>query len=330
MRSTGLSRWRMALGSAAAIAAGAVVFGAFQKAPLDFSGDHVTDVTVVRNTGGGPSGFTTWWIQNTLSGTFANQNWGAASDIFVSGDFDGDNIADIAIWRSDPTMSGFWIRPSSTGVGFFTAFGQPGDDPSVVGDYDGDGKTDVAVFRSGASAGLPDAWYYKRSSDGVTVGTTWGVNGDFPAPGDYDGDGKNDFAVQRNAGGGNAVFWIKTATGTITSTFFGAPTDVIVPGDYDGDGRTDIAVVRDTGGAIIWWIRRSFDSAIVAVNWGVSATDFVAQGDYDGDGRTDVAVWRPSATAGASALFATRSTGGTLTRNFGAQGDYPVANFNSH
>jgi len=330
MRSTGLSRWRVALGSVAVVAAGAVVLGAIQKTPLDYSGDHVTDFALVRNTGGGPSGFVTWWIQNTLSGTYTNQNWGAATDFFVSGDFDGDHIADLAIWRPDSTSSGFWIMPSSTGVGFFTAFGQIGDDPSVVGDYDGDGKTDIAVFRAGTSAGQPDTWYYKRSSDGVVVATTWGQNGDFPAPGDYDGDGKNDFAIQRNAGGGNAIFWFKSATGVVTNTFFGAPTDVIVPGDYDGDGKTDIAVVRGSGGAIIWWIKRSSDGATVAANWGASATDFTTQGDYDGDGVTDVAVWRPSATAGASAFFVMKSSGGTLTRNFGANGDFPVARFNSH
>ena len=324
-----LSRWGVALGAAAIVAAGTVVFGAVQDAPLDFTGDHFTDFTVVRNTGGGPTGAITWWVSNNLAGTYFAQNWGMASDRFVSGDFDGDNRADIAIWRSGAS-AGFWILPSSTGVGYFTQFGQTGDDASVVGDYDGDGKTDVAVYRSGASAGMPSTWYYKRSIDGVVVATTWGQNGDFPAPGDYDGDGKNDFAIQRNGGGGAGLFWFKSATGVVTNMFFGTPTDVIVPGDYDGDGKTDVAVIRGQSGSIVWWVKRSSDSVTSSLVWGQSATDFPTQGDYDGDGRTDQAVWRPSATPGLSSFFVSKSTGGTMTRAFGANGDYPVANFNSH
>jgi hypothetical protein len=314
------------------VALGTLVFAAVQKAPLDLTGDHVTDFVVVRNTGGGPTGAVTWWVSNTLNSTFFNQNWGIASDFFVAGDFDGDNIGDIVIWRPGTGgAAGFWILPSSTGIGFFTAFGQTGDDPSVVGDYDGDGKTDLAVYRSGSASGDASNWFYKRSIDGVIVQTTWGLNGDFPAPGDYDGDGRNDFAIQRNGGGGAAMFWFKMSTAGISNTFFGTPTDVIVPGDYDGDGKTDIAIVRGAAGALQWWIKRSSDGTIVAQSWGASATDFTAQGDYDGDGRTDFAIWRPSATPGASAFWVIKSsTGATLFRAWGANGDFPVARFNAH
>ncbi len=299
--------------------------------PVDFSGDGVSDYAIVRNTGGGPSGGITWWMSNTVTSAVTNAGWGIATDFFVPGDYDGDGKADVAIWRPGAAgMAGFWIVPSSTGVSYFVEFGQTGDDPTVVGDYDGDGKTDVAVYRAGASAGAASSWFYKSSINGSIVGTIWGQNGDFPAPGDYDGDGKNDFAIQRNGGGGFAIFWFKMATGAISNTYLGTPTDVIVPGDYDGDGKTDIATVRGSGGSILWNIKKSSDGSYLAANWGASATDFVCQGDYDGDGKTDYGVWRPSATAGASAFFVLRNVGGTLTRAWGQNGDYPVANFNSH
>jgi len=65
--------------------------------------------------------------------------------------------------------------------------------------------------------------------------------------------------------------------------------------------------------------------------FGALATDFVAQGDYDGDGRTDVAVWRPSATANQSAFYSLSSiSGSAVIFAFGSNGDYPVANYNSH
>jgi hypothetical protein len=160
----------------------------------------------------------------------------------------------------------------------------------------------------------------------------WGQNGDFPAPGDYDGNGKADFMIQRNVGGGNAGFWqLSDAFVTQPVVVFGTPTDVIVPGDYDGDGKTDIATVRGVSGSLQWMWRNSSNSAINYRTFGASATDFVAQGDYDGDGKTDVGVWRPSASANVSAFWSLGTTSNAVsTFAFGANGDYPVANFNSH
>src|SRR4029079_18874058 len=123
----------------------------------------------------------------------------------------------------------------------------------------------------------------------------FGQNGDFPSPGDYDGDGKWDYIVQRNAGGGQARFWMHLSTSGFTSTVFGTPTDVIVPGDYDGDGKTDIATVRGVSGQINWFYLSISGGVSVQVPFGLSASDFPVQGDYDGDGKTDIAVWRPNA-----------------------------------
>ena len=303
---------------------GAPARSSAQDTPLDYTNDQVSDFVVVRNTGGGPSGAITWFISDALTSAYSVAGWGIASDRFVSGDFDGDGASDVAIWRP----GGFYIIPSSTGAGYFEAFGVTGDDPSVVGDYDGDGKTDLAVYRPGPTPGSASYWFYKRSSDGVIVWIQWGVNGDYPAPGDYDGDGRNDVAIQRDGGSGNGIFYINQTTAGIAVISFGTPTDVIVPGDYDGDGRTDIAVVRDSGGSIVWYIRRSSDGVTVPYVWGATAIDFPTQGDYDGDGLTDVAIWRPD--AGGSTFWVAKSTGGTLVRAWGTTGDYPVANFNSH
>src|SRR5262245_19049621 len=158
----------------------------------------------------------------------------------------------------------------------------------------------------------------------------FGQNGDFPAPGDYDGDGKNDYVVQRNAGGGQARFWMLLSSLGFTSTVFGTPTDVIVPGDYDGDGKTDIATVRGSGGQILWWIHPSGGGPDQQFFWGNSATDFPCMGDWDNDGKTDLAIWRPNASPGLSAYWIQRSTGGLIYMPYGQNGDYPVATFNTH
>lgn len=303
-------------------------------AVIDFDGNGKSDLAVVRNTGGGPGGQITWFINYGGTATTVAYAWGLSGDFFVPVDYDGDNKTDIAIWRAGaPTVAAFYILQSATNTVRVEAFGQSGDDPSVVDDYNGDGKADLAVYRAGANAGDQSTWFYRASAGGPVIYTPWGQNGDFPAPGDYDGDGRADFVIQRNNGGGQARFWMNQTTAGIASVVFGTPTDVIVPGDYDGDGKTDLAVVRGVAGQYSWFVRPSSTGAISGGPtsiFGASATDLFAQGDYDGDGKTDIGVWRPSATPSESAFWYLGSTSGAVGIPFGQNGDYPVANYNRH
>lgn len=310
---------------------------------LDFDGDGKTDLTVVRNIGAGGSGASNqirWFSSLSEDGSSKATDWGVSTDTFISGDYDGDGISDIAVWRSvssgEPSGNAYFFILESEGNTFrLEDFGQTGDNPRVVGDYDGDGAADVAVYRAGLNTGDQSTWYFRGSlnnpSGNVSV-VQWGSNGDFPAPGDYDGDGKNDFVIQRNNGGGQARFWMLQTTAGFDSVIFGTPTDVIVPNDFDGDGKTDIAVVRGSAGAINWYVRPSSTGVISGgptAIFGASATDFPSVGDYDGDGKADFAIWRPSVTAGASAFWVLGSTAGVYAVPFGQNGDYPIANFNS-
>ncbi|HEV7699320.1 MAG TPA: VCBS repeat-containing protein [Pyrinomonadaceae bacterium] len=310
--------------------------GVAQDAPLDYNGDHKTDFVVVRNTGGGPTGQLTWLIDSyKTAGTFGALPWGIATDSRVAGDFDGDDKADITVYRPG-AESFFYTLRTADGTFLARQLGATGDDPSVVGDYDGDNIDDFAVYRSGANAGDPSFWYWLGSATvgGGLSSVHWGQNGDFVAPGDYDGDKKYDFCIQRNNGGGQARFWLLKSGGGIETLVWGTPTDVIVPGDYDGDGKTDFAVVRGSGGQLIWSVLgRNGDNIIhFGRQWGLSATDLVAQGDYDGDGKTDLAVWRPVAAAGQTSFHISRSgsAGAVQSVQWGQNGDYPVANFNRH
>jgi hypothetical protein len=302
---------------------------------VDFNGDGKTDYVTIRNTGGGPTGQVTWFVQNNGAGVQGAQ-WGIATDFWVPEDYDGDGKTDYAVWRPGaPGAAAFYILQSATGTVRIDTFGQTGDEPRVGGDYDGDGKSDVSVYRGGAAAGDPSTWFFRGSLTPANVTyVPWGQNGDFVAPGDYDGDGKNDFVVQRNNGGGQAKFWMFQTTAGQAQVIFGTPTDVILPGDYDGDGKTDLATVRGSGGQIAWFVRPSSTGVISGgptAIFGLSASDFPVQGDYDGDGKTDIAIWRPNADPTQCFFWVLNSATSTVSQaEWGQNGDYPVANYNAH
>ena len=177
--------------------------------------------------------------------------FGATGDVPVSGDWDGDGKADLAVYREGVAggQSNFYYRPSSQpGVNFLAiAWGGAGDKP-LVGDFDGDGKLDAAVFRPSTAI-----WYILRSSNNQVIQTNFGASTDIPVPADYDGDGQANIAVFRPSSG----TWF-TSTNPQTNygaIQFGANGDVPVPADYDGDGKADVAVFRPSNGA--WYLNRS-------------------------------------------------------------------------
>ena len=136
-------------------------------------------------------GVMTWFIQNTATVTVRAVNFGAASDVAVPGDYDGDGRFDIAVFRGNgPTQAAtFFVMQSSGGLTAVN-FGL-GSDLVVPGDYDGDGRTDFAVVRTGTNFD----WFILRSSDGALQFDRLGRKSFLPVQNDYDGDGRTDVAV---------------------------------------------------------------------------------------------------------------------------------------
>jgi hypothetical protein len=211
------------------------------------------------------------------------------ADNSVGADFDGDSVADPAVFR--PSDGSWYILNSSTHFSTYSSYswGLSGDVP-LSGDFDGDAKTDPAVYRPSEGA-----WYILKSSSGYTSFTRyqWGAPGDVPLAGDFDGDGKTDVTVYRPSTG---TWYILTSSSDFMSYStigWGVSTDIPMVGDFDGDGKTDITVFRPSEGA--WYILRSSSgfANFAYVSWGVS-TDIPLVGDFDGDGKADTAVYRPS------------------------------------
>ena len=94
----------------------------------------------------------------------------------MGGDFTGDGIKDLVVWR--PVNGTWYICSSESGFDCSNfrqvQWGLPGDVP-INADFDGDSISDMVVWRP-----IDGTWYIRRSSDDAMEFRQWGLNGDRP------------------------------------------------------------------------------------------------------------------------------------------------------
>ena len=116
--------------------------------------------------------------------------YGEQVDTPIAGDWNGDGIDQIAVfrggvWLLDSDGDGRWTRRDE-----MAEFGRPGDEP-VVGDFDGDEIDEIAVVRG-------DVWIIDTDGDRRITGNDLQIeipresDRSQPIAGDWDGDGKDE------------------------------------------------------------------------------------------------------------------------------------------
>ncbi|MEO8574719.1 MAG: hypothetical protein ABI481_12175 [Pyrinomonadaceae bacterium] len=133
-------------------------------------------------------------------------------------DYDGDEKADVGIFRAAASGAEWWIDRSTAGP-LALQFGLS-TDKAVQGDYTGDGKADVAIWRPSNGN-----WLILRSEDFSFFGFPFGTNGDTVAP----GDGKFDPTVFRPS---SATWFIGRTTAGSQIVQFGANDDRPIPNAF--------------------------------------------------------------------------------------------------
>lgn len=163
--------------------------------------------------------------------------YGIPEDIPVAGDWDGDGIDSIGIYRNGV----FYLKNSNeTGYADMVfAFGADGDLP-VAGDWDGDGIDTIGVYRNGL-------FMLRNTNDSGSADMQFalGIPGDVPLAGDWDGVGGDSCGVFRPT---NGLIYLKNdnATGYADiEIVFGIPNDKPIVGDWDGDHIDTIGVYRE-------------------------------------------------------------------------------------
>lgn len=247
--------------------------GGIYQVRNDFDNDGASDLALYHQTSGA------WYILGANGQILAwNLILGGPAYTPLSGDFNADRMADIAVYKN-----GIWAISDVRGNPIIsdTAWGGSGFTP-VPGDFDGDGYADLAVYQEATAS-----WYIVSLTRGIIAfGELWGGPGLWAAPADYSGTGCTDLSVYGHGG-----FWyIRPLTNRGTLTWqknWGYYNMFPVPGDYDGDGYADLAVY----GNGYWFIRTvAGDLVLWADHWGSNGY-LPVPGDYDGDGKADLAVY---------------------------------------
>lgn len=153
--------------------------GSFASGGVDYTGDGIADMAIQANAGSGVASFR---IFNGLDGAPEGSfNFGTPSDIIVTGNQFGDELADITIVRGAGGQLNWTTRDTGSGIGQpAVAFGLSATDFALSGDYDGDGLDDYAVWRPSATEGQSKFVVRPSTAPATTIEIPLGKNGDFP------------------------------------------------------------------------------------------------------------------------------------------------------
>ena len=236
----------------------------------------------------------------TFNSTLTSRSCG---DTPVAGDWDGDGVDEVAIFRRN-TQGVFKL---DAGDSVRTAQWGTGLDQPVIGDWDGDGVPDLGVRNPLSNT------FLRQGEVGPLPSVRFGRATDRAVAGDWNGDGTAEVGVWRAATG---AFLLRSGDGSVRSVRLGSVGSLPVTGDWNGDGRTDLAAF--TAGSWSLRLTRADGTTWTATRSLGRAGDLPVSGDWNGDGADDLGVWLPGTAVFTLRQAAPLARQGTLvTQRFG-------------
>ncbi len=200
-------------------------------------------------------------------------NWDADGSKLVSGDFDGDNKDDMAIfygYQNERDVRIFVFLSNGTSFAGSATWWHAGagnwdwaGSKILADDFDGDNKTDIAVFYGYETERDVTAFVFLSTGAKFPASIPWWSAGPNNwdhyssklVSGDYDGDGIADMAVMYGYGGNRtAIFTFPTGVNSFSNSnvYYDSgpenwPWDAteILSGDFDGNGTDQFAAFFD-------------------------------------------------------------------------------------
>lgn len=166
--------------------------------------------------------------------------FGYPEDIPLLGDWDGDGIPSIGLYR--PSDQTFRLRNSNSQgePDYVIRFGEAGDVP-LVGDWNGDGRTTIGVFHPATATFL---LRNENTPGPPDIKFTFGIPTDIPIAGDWDGDGITTVGLYRRS---MRSFFLRNENTTGFASIgvkYGEGDDTPIAGDWNGSGKDSIGVFR--------------------------------------------------------------------------------------
>jgi len=266
------------------------------------------------------------WYARLSSGSdfFGWSEWSAhagnAGDIFLTGDVNNDDRADLVYGRIVSSTQVAWYARKSNGSDFggyneWSADAGDAGDIFRLADVDSDGRADLVYGRPLDSNTV--RWFV-RKSNGFGFGNVsiWaedaGNVGDLFFLADADGDGDADLVYSRATSKTKVQWWVRLSDGSkfgsaaTWHTDAGDKGDLMYLGDMTGDGDADLVYGRVNGNKEVTWYFRSssgfgFGNVATWANDAGDAGDLFRLGDTTGDGKLDLMYGRPLGMASKSA-----------------------------
>jgi hypothetical protein len=231
----------------------------------------------------------TWYLRNSNNGGWEDIlfRYGRSNDIPVAGDWNGDGIDTIGVFRSD--SANWYLKNDNDGgsANLVFKYGVPGDTP-LVGDWDGDGVDTIGIYRSNSGE-----WHLRNSNSAGDANITfkYGRLGDTPLVGDWDGDGVDTVGIYRGSSG---EWYLRNSNsaGWEDITFkYGRLGDIPLVGDWNGDGVDTVGIYRSNNRE--WHLRNSNTAGDgdITFKYGIPG-DTPLVGDWDGNISTTPGVVR--------------------------------------